>query len=157
MRCSAMALAVLAAPLFAVSLFAGDDGPPNFTGTWQLDAAKSPEAEGQSLTFTIKDDAGGIHFASVTHEKDGKEITRSFTCKAGGNTCDFDDGGHKCKVSVWYDGTALVILKTDGPKEDSVSQWKLQLSPDKSLLNAELSRIEPSDKPETLVFDKKPS
>jgi hypothetical protein len=50
-----------------------------------------------------------------------------------------------------------MILKTDGPKEDSVTQWKLELSPDKHSLNVELTHIEPNDKSENLVFDKKSS
>ncbi len=155
MRCFPMVLALLAAPLFASPFFASDDGPPDFTGTWQLDGAKSPAAEGSNVSLTIQDSSGKISFTRVVRGRDGKEITSRFTCQAGGGTCDFDEGGHKAKVSLWYDGTALVVLKTDGPKEDSVTQWKLQLSPDKTNLKVEFSHIEPEDKSEDLVFDKK--
>jgi hypothetical protein len=149
-----LALALLAVPILVSPLLLADDAPPNFSGTWQLDGGKSPAAAGQAVTLTIQDSSGKITFTRVAHAKDGKEITFHFSCKTGGNQCDFDEGGYKAKVSLWYNGPALVILKTDGPKEDSVTQWKLQLSPDKHTLNVEFTPIEPNEKSEDLVFDK---
>lgn len=157
MRCSSMALALLAASLFVAPSLRADDTTPNFSGTWQLDASKSPQAEGQNITLTIQDGSGKFDFTRVVHDRDGKETTSTFTCQAGGKECAFDESGHKAKVSLWYDGSALMILKTDGPKEDSVTQWKLQLAPDGKTLNIQFDHIEPSDKSENLVFDKKPS
>lgn len=155
MRCWNLALAVLAAQFLVSSVLA--DGPPNYSGTWQLNSAKTPEPGAESVTITIQDASGTIKFTRVAHETDGKDITSTFVCKPGGATCDFDEGGHKAKVSLWYDGAALVILKTDGPKEDSVTQWRLQLAPDKGSLNVDLTHIEPDEKPESLVFDKRAS
>lgn len=157
MRCSHVALALLAAPCFLSSLLMADDGPPNFSGTWQLDTAKSPGAAVQDVTLTIQDASGKIDFTRTAREKDGREVVSRFSCQTGGNQCEFDEGDHKAKVSLWYNGPALVILKTDGPKEDSVCQWKLQLGPDGKVLNVEYTHIEPNDKPESLVFDKKPT
>lgn len=155
MRCLKLAPALLlAAPLFVSSLVLADD-IPDFSGTWELDTAKSPQATFEGITLTIQNSSGKINFTRVAHEKDGKAITSRFSCQTGGNQCDFEEGDHKCKVSLWYNGPALMILKTDGPKEDSVTQWKLQLSPDKHTLNIEFSHIEPTDKSENLVFDKK--
>src|SRR5581483_1484649 len=152
MRCFPMVLALLAAPVFSSHLLAADDQPPDFTGTWQLDTAKSPGADLQAVTLTIADDSGKINFTRAARERDGKEITSRFTCEATGATCGFDEGGHKAKVSVWFNGSSLVVLKTDSPKEDSVTQWKLQLSPDKATMKVEFSHIEPSEKSESLVF-----
>ncbi len=157
MRCLNLAAALFAAPILVSSLLLADNTPPNFTGSWQLDTAKSPESGVEAVTLTIQDNAGKISFTRVAREKDGKEITSRFSCQTGGVQCDFEEGDHKAKVSLWYNGPALMILKTDGPKEDSVTQWKLELSPDKHNLNVELTHIEPNDKSENLVFGKKPS
>lgn len=157
MRSIPMVLALLAAPVFSSYLLAADDQPPDFSGTWQLNTSKSPGADIQAVTLTIADDSGKINYTRVVRERDGKEITSRFTCEANGSTCTYDEGGHKAKVSVWFDGSALVVLKTDGPKEDSVTQWKLQLAPDKTTMKVEFSHIEPSDKSLNLVFDKRAS
>ena len=154
MACFRLAFAVLAAP-FAFSLVFAAPGPPNFSGTWTLDPAKSPDAQGRIVTYNIQDTSGKINFTRIVRERDGKEVTSQFACEPGGNQCDFDEGGHKAHVSLWYNGSALMILKTDGPKEDSVTQWKLELEPGGKSLKVGFEHIEPTDKDETLVFDKK--
>lgn len=157
MRYFPMVLALLAAPLLCPLQSLGDDQPPDFSGTWQLDSSKSPGVDLDSVTLTIQDSSGKFDFTRVVHERGGREITSHFTCAVGGSTCAYDEGDHKAKVSLWYQGAALVVLKTDGPKEDSVSQWKLELSPDKNTLKVEFSHIEPEVKSENLVFNKKAS
>jgi len=149
------ALAVLAAPLLVSVAVCADSAPPNYSGTWQLDTAQSHLPGEEAITYTIQDASGQINFTRIVREKDGKEITSQFSCKTGGSQCEFDEGGHKAKVSLWYDGPALVILKTDGPKEDSVTQWRLMINSGGKTLNVDLEHIDPSDKPEKLVFDKK--
>ena len=155
MRSLHLALAVLAAPLIATSVFAGSSGPPNFSGSWQLDAAKSPQAEGRDITLNIQDTSGKINFTRLVHDRDGKEVKSTFTCDTVGTQCVFDEGTHKAKVSLWYDGSALVILKTDGPKEDAVTQWRLEIAPDGGSLKVQFDHIDPNDKSETFVFSKK--
>jgi hypothetical protein len=157
MRYTRLALAVLAASSFPLFVLADDTAQPNFNGTWQLDTAKSQARDAEAITYTIEDASGKINFSRVMQERDGKSITSKFTCDTVGTQCEFDEGNHKAKVSLWYDGPALVILKTDGPKEDSVTQWRLQLSPDGKTLNVTLTHLEPSDKTENLIFDKKSS
>lgn len=157
MRSLHLALAILAAPLIPISVFAGSSGPPNFSGSWQLDAAKSPEAQGRDITLMIQDASGKIDFTRIVRERDGKEVKSTFTCDTVGTQCIFDEGSHKAKVSLWYDGSALVILKTDGPKEDAVTQWRLEMAPNGSNLKVQFDHIDPSDKSETFVFAKKAS
>jgi hypothetical protein len=153
MACFRWALACIAAPLLMPRAFAGNT--PNFSGTWQLDASKSPSAEGRTITYTIQSASGKINFTRVVREKDGKEVTSQFTCDTMGTQCDFDEGGHKAHVSLWYNGAALMIMKTDGPNDDAVTQWKLELAPGGASLKVDLEHIDPTDKPESLVFDKK--
>ncbi|HZQ52218.1 MAG TPA: hypothetical protein VFB14_08480 [Bryobacteraceae bacterium] len=155
MRSLYLALAVLAAPLIPASVFAGSSSPPNFSGSWQLDAAKSPQAGGRNITLNIQDNSGKIDFTRVVRDRDGKEVKSTFTCDTVGTQCVFDEGSHKAKVSLWYDGPALVILKTDGPKEDAVTQWRLEMAPDGNSLKVQFDHIDPTDKSETFVFDKK--
>jgi hypothetical protein len=157
MRYTHLALAVLAASVFPLFVLADDTAQPNFSGTWQLDTAKSPQSNAGAITYTIEDASGKIDFSRVTQERDGKSITSKFSCDTVGTQCEFDEGNHKAKVSLWYDGPALVILKTDGPKEDSVTQWHLQLAPDGKTLTVTFTHIQPPDKPVTLIFEKKSS
>ena len=157
MRYTGLALALLAASSFPLFALADQTAPPDLSGTWLLDAAKSQARDADAITYTIEDASGKINFSRVTQERDGKNVTSKFSCDTVGTQCEFDEGSHKAKVSLWYDGSALVILKTDGPKDDSVTQWRLELSPDGKTLKVTLTHLEPTDKTESLVFDKKSS
>lgn len=154
MRCLRPALALLAAPLlFALPLRANDK--PTLTGDWQLDAAKSQIQDGKTMTLSIDNSSPKIKMVQVVRDKDGKELTYEFTCEAGGGECQFDDAGHKAKVTLWYSGPSLVVLTTEGPKEDASNEWTLKISPDQKTLTLELEHIDPAGKVETLVFNKK--
>ncbi|MGH9610303.1 MAG: hypothetical protein ACRD34_11590 [Bryobacteraceae bacterium] len=146
-------LAWLAGPLFGSLLLAQQ--PPDLSGNWQLNAAKSQaNVQDQSVTLSIQDHSPKIQFKRVVQGAGGHSVVSAFTCQIGGQQCDFDEGGHKAKVSLWYDGPALVILKTDGPKNDSVTQWQLSLSSDGKSMNVTLTHIVPNENPEKLVFSK---
>ena len=145
-------LAVLAAPLL---LIASDQ--TNFTGSWKLDPARSPSARGATVTVNIKQQAGTITYDRSMKREDGKVEEAHFTCSIG-KECVYDENGHKAKVSFWFDGPALMILKTKGPKDDATTERKLSLSPDGKTLNIEFTNLDldKSGKPETLVFVKQP-
>ncbi|MBV8552400.1 MAG: hypothetical protein JOY54_13940 [Acidobacteriaceae bacterium] len=153
MRCIRPALAVLATPFVCSLALVADTGPPNYSGTWELESSQGQA--GPAVTYTIQDKSGQISFTEVVRGTDGKDITSQFSCKAGGTQCDFDEGGHKAHVSLWYNGATLVILKTDGPKEDAVTEWHLTLGPGGKTMDVELEHIEPADKSEKMVFTKK--
>lgn len=151
---SSMVLALLAAPLLTVA-----SDQPNFSGTWKLDPAKSPGINGITITLHIKDEAGKISYERTVQQTNGKQTVAHFTCSTGGSNCDFDENGHKAKVSLWYNGPALMILKTSGPKEDATTERKLELTPDGNTLKVQFTNLDldKSNKPETLVFTKQPS
>jgi hypothetical protein len=148
---SSMVLALWAAPLLVAA-----GGQPNFSGTWKLDPTKSPGVEGAMITLVIKDESGKISYERSMKETSGKQVVARFTCSPGGKECDFDENGHKAKVSIWYDGPALMILKTNGPKQDTTTERKLELLPDGNTLKVQFSNLDldNSSKPETLVFTK---
>ncbi|MBV9302215.1 MAG: hypothetical protein JOY62_06410 [Acidobacteriaceae bacterium] len=155
MRCFYLALAALAAPAMFPFLVSADSSP-NFSGTWQMDTAKSQVEDGRVVSLTIENVSNKIKMIRVVRGKDGKEVTSQFVCATIGTECEFDDAGNKAKVSVWYNGPALVVLKTNGPKEDASDEWTFKLSDPKTLTVA-LEHIDPTSKDETLVFSKKPS
>lgn len=155
MRYSRLRLAAFALPLFFLPVLSADSGRPNFVGAWQMDSAKSQVDDGRVVTLTIESVSDKIKLIRVVREKDGKEVTSKFVCATGGGDCEFDEGDRKAKVSLWYDGNALIVLKTDGPKEDAVTQWKMQLAPNPNTLTIDLTHIDPTSKAETIVFSKK--
>lgn len=137
-------------------LVAADSDKPKLAGTWELDGAKSQlEHSPGTLELVLQDASGKIQFTRTTHTPEGKELVAKFECAPGGPDCAFDEAGHKSKVSLWYQGAALVILKTAGPSDDEVTQWTLKL--DNQTLQIEVSHITPAGKTETMVFTHKSS
>ena len=136
-------------------LLVAESDKPKLAGTWELDAAKSQlEHSPGTVELVIQDASAKIQLTRTTHTPEGKELVGKFECAAGGPDCAFDEAGHKSKVSLWYQGPALIILKTDGPSDDEVTQWTLKL--DKGALQIEVSHITPAGKTDTMVFTRKP-
>lgn len=154
MRGMALALAIVAAPFFIGPTAAQAAATPDFSGNWRLDPAKSPEANGAMVTLAIQNEADKLNYERTVRERNGRQLIARFTCAVGGSQCDLDENGHKAKVSLWYDGSALMILKTDGPKEDETTERRLQLSPDGKTLTVQFTNVAGNEKPETLVFTK---
>lgn len=146
--------------LFAASLLvsspahAGDGTPPDFSGTWQLDTAKSQTDHSGTIMLKIQQSSNTISWERHVRESNGREIVSHFSCDINGQPCEFDEGDHKAKVSLWFDGSALYILKTNGPKEDATTEMRLQLSPDGRVLNVEFMHLDPNDRTEKRVYNK---
>lgn len=147
-------LVIAAVPLLMPLVLSADTTKGDLSGTWQMDASHSHVDDGRVVSLTIQDIGDKLKVVRIVHRRDGKDVTSQFTCPADGSSCEFDEGGHKAKVSMWYDGPALMILKSDGPKDDAVVQWKVQLAPDSSTLTLGLTYIDPGSKTETVVFNK---
>lgn len=154
MRGMLLALAVMAVPFLMIAPAAANAAAPDFTGNWRLDPAKSQEANGAVVTLAIQNESGKINYMRTLRERSGRQVVARFTCAVGGSQCKLDENGHQAKVSLWYDGSALMILKTDGPKEDETTERKLELSPDGKTLTVHFTNFAGNDKPETLVFMK---
>lgn len=155
MRCLTSAVTAVAVCFTFSLVLSADSGSPDFSGVWEVDAGKSHLADGRLVTLTIEKVENKIKWLRSVREKDGKEVTSEFVCEAGSGECELVEPGHKAKVTLWYNGPALVVLKTDGTKEDASTEWTLKLSDDKKTLTVGLEHIEPTANPETLVFSKK--
>ena len=116
---------------------------------------KPDDTGGEAIQLAIQDDSGKIQVIKTMRLADGKDVTSKFDCEANGSNCVYEDGDHKAQVSLWYNGPALVVLKTDGPDDDKVSQSELVLSPDQGTLEIDVTHIAPESKAETMVFTKK--
>jgi hypothetical protein len=158
--CFSRVLVLLAVPmLLCTQSFAYGNEKPNFTGNWQLDSARSPDADGAAISLKITDSSGKLTFERSVKERGGKEVLSRFACSTTDNQCEFNENGHKAKVSFWYDGNKLVILKTDGPKEDATVERTLSLSPDGNTLTVQFANLDldKEGKAKTLVFSKQPA
>ena len=153
MRGMLLALAVVAAPFFTL-VSARAMSTPDFSGSWQLDPAKSEDVNGATITVAIENESGKINYQRTLRERNGRQAVVRFTCAVDGSQCELDENGHHAKVSLWYDGSALMMLKTDGPKEDETTERRLELSPDGKTLTVHFTNFTGNGKPETLVFTK---
>lgn len=155
MRHLVWSLALLAAPVLVCSpALAGDGTLPDFSGIWQLDTAKSQTDHSGTITLKIEQTAYKISWERHVRESNGREIVSHFSCDIDGQPCEFDEGDHKAKVSLWFDGSALYVLKTNGPKEDATTEMRLQLSADGKVLNIDFMHLDPNDRTEKRVYNK---
>jgi hypothetical protein len=128
---------------------------PDFSGKWTLDNSRSQGTQGESIELTIQQSTDGkIDYKRILRERDGRQIQMTFDCAPMGNTCDLDENGHKAKVSLWYDGSALMMAKTGGESRDATTERRFELSPDGKTLTVEFTNYSGSGKPEKLVFVK---
>jgi hypothetical protein len=126
----------------------------DFTGHWQIDQSKSKPGPERTASVEIEQQGDTVAFVRQYQDHDGKSATARFKCAVGSSTCDFDENGHKAKVSLWYNGPELVILKTDGEKHDSTVEWHMKLGDDGTTLNINREIVMPSEEKESLVFNK---
>jgi hypothetical protein len=147
-----MATALFAVPLFAL---AANIQTPDFSGNWQLDTTKSHEARDHNVSLDITEKSDAITLVRK-YEEGGKgpDLTSKFTCAPGGTSCQFSENGHKATVSLWYDGPELVVLKTNGPKQDPTVEWHLKLDPSGKTLTVTRENMAPDGSSEKLVFHK---
>ncbi|MFL6414860.1 MAG: hypothetical protein ACJ74Y_04220 [Bryobacteraceae bacterium] len=129
----------------------------DFTGHWQIDQAKSKPGPEPTVSLDVQQQGNTVTFVRQYQDHDGKSATARFTCAVGSSTCDFDENGHKAKVSIWFNGPELVILKTDGEKHDDTVEWHMKLSENGKTLTINREIIAPNDDKESLVFNKSES
>jgi hypothetical protein len=121
---------------------AQDTDRPNMTGRWQIDPARSEGGGGETLSIQAKDD-DSLHYLLESHNGGIAE----FQCITDGRECAMTDGGHKAKVSVWFNGDSLGMMETRG---SNVVKRKLTVTG--STLQMDVIPIVPQGKTDKLVF-----
>ncbi len=140
--------------VFTPGAIALADNPPELAGHWQLDAAHSNPGDADTRALDVTQNGKDVSVTRTYMGERGKQMTETFKCTVGGGECHLIDGDTRnAQVSFWYDGSSLVMLKTEGDRRDSTVEWHFQLKDDNTL---QVSRevIEPTDKKETLVFSR---
>ena len=128
-----------------------------FDGTWEMNAEKSHVSDGRVVTLTIATVGAGINVTMKTRTKDGQEITSDVSSKLDGKACEFPEGAHKSKLTMWFNGPTLNASKEAGPAGDVTAMWKFELAPDKQTMTLTINHYEPARDDETLAFSKKAS
>jgi len=123
--------------LMAAAALAQDDDRPDLSGKWQT----SGGGDSGILKIEAKDDS--LHYAEAARNVE-------FDCTTDGKECSITDGGHKAKVSLWYNGGSLVMLETKG---NDVVKRRFTLT-NGSTLEMEVIPIVPPGKAGKLVFTK---
>jgi len=127
--------------LMAAAAVAQDDDRPDLSGKWQIDQAHNGGGNSGTLNIEAKDDS--LHYSEAARNVE-------FDCTTDGKECSITDGGHKAKVSLWYNGGSLVMLETKG---NDVVKRRFTLT-NASTLEMEVIPIVPPGKSGKLVFTK---
>jgi hypothetical protein len=130
---AAVAALVLCAPLLA------DDASDRakLIGSWQDNSGK----EGTVWVLDVKGTA--LH---ITESLADQKISE-FECSPKGAECEGTVGGKKAKVTMYYDGPALVQLETRGSE---VTRRRFTVTGQPDVMEIEVMPIQGPDKAETL-------
>jgi len=97
---------VLGVVLQPISLRADEnDKRERLLGTWESD-----EADARPARWIVSGDANKLHFAEFNGEKE----LGGFSCTPGGTPCQAKLSGKRVDVSMWFNGSKLVIMQTRG-------------------------------------------
>jgi len=142
-----IALAVLFWLTCPVAAWQAPAAKPNFSGSWQIDAAKSKPEVKDDVVWKIDHKQGDI---SIDELLVGKSVC-SAKCTIG-KPCEFQGHGKKMTAMTYFLDTTLVQMRTAGDNS-SVVKWQMKMDPDGSM-EVEQITIVPADKTELLVFRK---
>lgn len=130
----------------------GQSTRPDLTGTWKYDASRSSVKHSKVSEQTWKIECGKdkIQFAE-TVQAEGKETSRTWDCSTMGKECQVDDGGTQAKISMFYNGPALMEFRTRG---EDVLRRSYTVKDDGKSLEVEITYITPQKESEKLVLAK---
>lgn len=143
---------VLLSVLAAATAMRADSS--NFGGHWELDPGKSSPGNAETRVLEVTQNGSNVSVIRTYTDERGRETSETYKCTIGGQECRVVAGDERhAEVSFWFDGPALVMLKTNGDKRDSTVEWRFQLKDGKTL---QVSReiMAPSDTKENLTFNR---
>lgn len=123
---------------------------PDISGKWLLDTGKSKLHEAADRVLEIEKRDKGVHILEKVKRPD-KEAVIEYECEFNGRECDMKDEGHAAKVSLYYNGPALVETKTNGREGEDVTRRKIELNSD-GTLSIEVQHIVPQREPQKFVY-----
>jgi hypothetical protein len=134
-----------------MSLWADDSAHPNFTGSWQLDAAKSEvHSRAPANVWDIRQTDDSI---SIGEQLQGK--TESMTCEISTKACKTKVEGEAAEVTFYFNGNILVETDLLGHSKDRIVKKRLKLAADGKILEIEVMHIAPVAPAEKWVFEKR--
>lgn len=128
--------------VFCGALF-GDDAADRakLAGTWQLQSGS--DKDGSVWTLEAKEDA--IHIVRAQNNQKLAE----FDCNTLGKDCDVNDGGHRVKVSLYYNGPKLIEFETRG---SNVTKLRFGVTGQGDTMEVEEMPMSPAGSTEVLQF-----
>jgi hypothetical protein len=124
--------------LWPVTAAAGDDSAKKLAGTWE---AKDNPAH----TWTFEQTGKGMHIVEV----DNRKTVTDYVCNTSGRDCDIEREGRGAKVSLWYNGSALVEMMTEG---SHVAKRRYAPASEGTALEVEVIPIVPEGRTEKLAL-----
>jgi hypothetical protein len=106
-------------------------------GKWQPAAGEKTEYG----TWTLEENNGSIR---VTQESNGQKIAE-YECSTAVRECDIKEGGHAAKLSMWFNGSKLVQMRTRGSE---VVKRRFHITGDGDTLELEVIPVAPGGKPD---------
>ena len=136
-----LAVALSSLLLAGSALTADDTTREKLAGKWQ-----QSEGNGSSKsTWTLENTGDSIHVIN----SNPTETIEEFDCNTLGKECAVKNAHHKSKVSLWFNGAALVELETTG---NQVVKRRFTVTGNGDTMDLETIPIVPSGQPDTVHF-----
>lgn len=135
MNLRAVGLAVL---VFSVAAFADDADRAKLMGSWESQS-------GNSETWLLEAKGDAVH---ITYLQGDKKLAE-FECDTDGKECPTKVSGHAAKISLWFNGSKLVVLETKGSE---VVKRRFAIAGAGEEMDLEVIPIASASKAETVHF-----
>jgi len=128
--------------LFGAGLLADENmDRMKLLGSWEMTAHN--DGETTSWMFTAKGDTFEVK------EQEGKETIAAFECSIKGKPCEVKVNGKKTSVSLWYNGSYLVEMESQG---SDVLKRRFRIGSDPDSMEVETIPVVPAGKNETFQY-----